>query len=534
MHGVLKVKTTAEQEAERKKEREEKAKKYLALSRRIFSKRKNEETDDELMELTEKILIANPDSYTMWNIRKESLLHFNEKRTEDEMQHLYLHDLKLLQDCLGVNPKSYGVWNHRRFCLENMPKADWANELKLCNKFLSFDARNFHCWDYRRYVVDKANISPEEELAFTKKKISENFSNYSAWHNRSKLLPLIHPVAGQKDKIEEKALLKEFEMVQNAFFTDPNDQSAWFYQRWLLGREEKGLEILHFGVRRLSSCIWIVLSLSKPSKLSAENKAKLCINDEEIENLSWKSSQDEASWHWSQEENITLFRDEHTAAKSSVLENELESCNMLLEEETDNKWAILTVVFLMRAIDPEKYIQETEKLFEKLLDCDPLRREYYLDLRSKYRIENELQRLKESKGNFEMLDLSNKDLTTVYHWQYLTGFKHVNLSGNCLRKLKGIHALQNVRNIAADNCGLKSSNFTRVYVQPVFQSSRRREQTHLDVSKRFYEFKISVAYVLCSFFFGRMQLLSLLQRDIWEGFSHLNWKEKTRLKSSSK
>ncbi len=32
-----------------------------------------------------------------------------------------------------------------------------------------------------------------------------------------------------------------------------------------------------------------------------------------------------------------LYRDEHTAAKSSVLENELESCKMLLEEETDNK-----------------------------------------------------------------------------------------------------------------------------------------------------------------------------------------------------
>jgi len=68
-----------------------------------------------------------------------------------------------------------------------------------------------HCWDYREFVVQKAGVSNEEEFEFSTTKILNNFSNYSSWHYRSRILSRMFGTALEEIPIiEEKYTEGEF------------------------------------------------------------------------------------------------------------------------------------------------------------------------------------------------------------------------------------------------------------------------------------------------------------------------------------
>ncbi|XP_067007561.1 geranylgeranyl transferase type-2 subunit alpha isoform X2 [Anabrus simplex] len=421
MHGRVKTRTTAEQQEVKRKEREKKVKLYRAGIEKLFKKREDGLLDEEILEISGQLLSANPDIYTLWNLRREVVLHLGEQRGEDDVQQLMEIELRLTEQCLRANPKSYGAWHHRAWVLNTMPKPDWKRELVLCNKYLELDERNFHTWDYRNFVVQRSKVPAEEEYAYSTLKITTNFSNYSSWHYRSRLLPVVYPDPHNKRPIREDKHKEELELVQNAAFTDPNDQSAWFYQRWLLGRAYQPLALSQAFVSRRLICV----ALNQSVRLGGDDKASpqlelqvanqpvtgtwvagngqlnsrvwiflpTCelfqgdgLSGSVVINLYCKGLADsmvlkegssgEEFWGYKKAQ----FGAQFSEILTYVLEDELQSCLQLMDLEPDSKWTLLTTVLLMQAIDRHRYKEETMIMLSQLISVDPLRTGYYKDL----------------------------------------------------------------------------------------------------------------------------------------------------------
>jgi geranylgeranyl transferase type-2 subunit alpha len=68
--------------------------------------------------------------------------------------------------------------------------------------------------------------------------IQKNFSNFSAWHYRGKLMPKLLDKNGlifnPSYIIPLETINNDFAMLKHAFFTDPKDQSPWNYHEWLI------------------------------------------------------------------------------------------------------------------------------------------------------------------------------------------------------------------------------------------------------------------------------------------------------------
>ncbi|CAI9781256.1 unnamed protein product [Fraxinus pennsylvanica] len=382
----------------------------------------------EALEISAKLLEVNPEHYTGWNYRKLAVQHFLNHQSEIEVDSESIHsvlneELKVVENALKKNFKSYGAWYHRKWVLSKRHSST-DKELRLLGKFQKLDSRNFHAWNYRRFITMLKKISDEEELQYTTDMIYDNFSNYSAWHNRSVLLSHLFEKRGERQSHKESVLEEEFEFVRNALFTDPDDQSGWFYHLWLLDQtaciSSLKIECFHsyyISTNQLKDCPvkifvaqfpGIVSSSGFSCSLSSHIEFSLCVpsHDREhaegqtIPRFSWKDkifcsdgiqSQDASLLHSLHQLKITEEGKSKAASDWSMktIANEIIHCRELLSS-TNCKIGKLTLARLLMAQNQlisygipndgiEVHYKEILGLYHDLMKLDPVHICYYED-----------------------------------------------------------------------------------------------------------------------------------------------------------
>ena len=296
-------------------------------------------------------------------------------------------ELRLTASALQNNPKSYGAWFHRKWVLQweysnnntttttsrhcnDSLAAVWQQELVLTSEFLKLDERNFHCWSFRRFIVscllrdcasddnDEWWTSPQvvaafgevptsssvrhnkddddddcdtelrdtvlqTEWEFTARKIQDNFSNFSAFHYRSKLLKWKLMTSAANNTSPQDLLTAEWDLWQNAIFTEPDDQTAWWYGRFLL-------DVM----------------------------------------MTTTTQQDEGDSSWTQE----------------LLEHQILQVRELAQVTPDSKWVCLGLHMLLSSSSTsnDEHDDECRELLQRLLELDPDRKGRYLHMLKKH------------------------------------------------------------------------------------------------------------------------------------------------------
>ena len=279
-------------------------------------------------------------------------------------------ELALTQASLGRNPKAYGAWFHRKWILQQIQPSNLIleGELALTEQFLKLDERNFHCWNYRRFVVgclasswdgswciptlerstnnimgsqigvirngDDETASSKDvnipttlsktllnnEWDFTTTKIKENFSNFSAFHYRSQLLPYKLLSLDEANSADTQDLIEaELALVEDAVCTEPDDQTAWWYQAILF-------EIL-------------MNKNDGDQDSSPKNKSKIDV---------------------------------------SRLEEHLELLNELLADSPKNKWILLGLHRVLQVLNTDQ--EEQKSILSQLMKVDSDRSQRYQEL----------------------------------------------------------------------------------------------------------------------------------------------------------
>ncbi|KAK6029909.1 selenide, water dikinase [Ostertagia ostertagi] len=471
------VPTSDEEKAAKEKERATKLKVFCTVRDRIFEKRAKGELDDEILSLTQRLLEKNPDIYTFWNIRRETI----EKKikeweecvstTEDEsckenckkkIENLLSGELFLTQACLEENHKSYAA------CFPPVVGLCVAKSIRTSNaKIFPHMGSSSRCCEVR----------------FSNRLIAQNFSNYSAWHYRAVLLPKIQNAKTGEFRLDDTVIASELKKVTSAFFTDPDDQirpdsatpavplSVSFHDNnttFVMSKACTFNELLPFvsalSAQPASARIWLCMS-------DVPCTVRLTVDDENVVDISKKP--------YVNKELLRKAFDLTTRKPNVAITTITDNCKQLMEMEPKNPWArYMYTLCLMETRPAECHSEILENLGKLATELDVKRKEIYKKLASRQILNRVLREHVDGNpllehlmdGKHSELAIRNAQLSSLDGVELLAGLiTQLDVSGNQLTTLDEV-LLPNLESLTANENPITRVSTTSTFCNLKFLS----------------------------------------------------------------
>ncbi|KAF5391749.1 hypothetical protein D9757_001752 [Collybiopsis confluens] len=327
MHNVKRVRQSKEALEAHKLKEQSKIRDYLALTDDVVGRKKQNDWSNEAFQATTKLLQINPEFYTVWNYRRHILLNgIFPQSTPEKIKNLLADDLAMTMAALKIHPKVYWIWNHREWCLNKVPRGPGTKE-----------EGDPHGWEKEFWKT---------ELFVVEKLLDADSRNFHAWSYRRVVLASLP--TPRPDSAELTYTTRKIESNFSNF-------SAW-HQR-----------------SKVLSSLWVKGELDPV--VSKQEEFELA------HNAMYTDPKDQSVWIYHR----WLIG---SGDNKQVLDREIEIIQSLLEEETDSKWCMESLVHYKRLllqnyatiVDTSVLRRDCIQLLKQLRDVDPSRQARYHEI----------------------------------------------------------------------------------------------------------------------------------------------------------
>ncbi|KAI2611348.1 protein prenylyltransferase [Hypoxylon fragiforme] len=393
-HGAPRTSRIARTEEHRRQDTD-KINKYRELEASIRLQADAQKYDDNLFQLTSKLLRLNPEYYTIWNVRRRCLIyglssapsHGSSPSKEslstspqcitnpcsDSSSPTSLDTIPQSQDSQIAGKNGITVDSVEGNVEDNVEAHidTIQNELSFTIPLLVEFPKCYWIWKYRKWLLEQANtrLPPkaarsiwETELGLASKMLAKDRRNFHAWgYRRYVVAALENPLLGGRSMVED-----EFAYTTKMIRGDLSNFSAWHSRSQLLLRllEERG----------------------------ADDAARKAFLDEElglIQDALNVGPDDQSLWYYHQymmsqivqpSEKSTIAPALTTSDRIAYVRGEIDNIKDLLEDYADTKWiyeALLEYTIALKHLGQnegeELDVEDPKQWLAKVRALDPMR-----------------------------------------------------------------------------------------------------------------------------------------------------------------